>query len=76
VRLTGGETAVAVQRGLRANTPWVTVIVDKNGMPTLNYHCLDSSDPAHAIVAPMLLRGGKVVVNADRLRRAREKIRA
>ena len=76
VRLAGGETAVAVQRGLRANTPWVIVIVDKNGMPTLNYHCLDTSDPAHAIATPMLFRSGKVVINADRVRRAREKIRA
>lgn len=75
VRLAGGETAVAVQRGLRANTPWVIVVVDKNGMPTLNYHCLDTSDPAHAIAAPVLFRSGKVVINAERVRRAREKIR-
>ena len=75
VRLVSGETAVAVQRGQRANTPWVTIVVDKNGMPTLNYHCLDTSDPAHAIAAPMLFRSGKVSVNVERVRRAREKIR-
>jgi len=76
VRLGGGETAVAVQRGVRANTPWVIVVVDKDGMPTLNYHCLDTSDPAHAIVSPMVYRSGRVVINADRVRRARERIRA
>lgn len=75
VRLTSGETAVAVQRGQRANTPWVIVIVDRNGMPAFNYHCLDTSDPAYAIAAPMLFRSGKVAINIERVRRAREKIR-
>jgi len=75
VRLVSGETAVAVQRGLRANTPWVIIIVDRNGMPAFNYHCLDTSDPAYAIAAPMLFRTGKVAVNIERVRRAREKIR-
>lgn len=75
VRLVSGETAVAVQRGLRANTPWVIIIVDRNGMPAFNYHCLDTSDPAYAIAAPMLFRTGKVAINIERVRRAREKIR-
>lgn len=75
VRLVSGETAVAVQRGQRANTPWVIVIVDKNGMPAFNYHCLDTADPAHAIASPMLFRSGKVAINVERVRRAREKIR-
>jgi HD-GYP domain-containing protein (c-di-GMP phosphodiesterase class II) len=75
VRLVSGETAVAVQRGLRANTPWVIIIIDRNGMPAFNYHCLDTSDPACAIAAPMLFRTGKVAVNIERVRRAREKIR-
>jgi HD-GYP domain-containing protein (c-di-GMP phosphodiesterase class II) len=75
VRLAGGETAVAVQRGQRANTPWVIVIIDKDGMPVFGTHCLDTSEPAHAIAAPMVYRTGKVVVNAERVRRARERIR-
>ena len=75
VRMAGGETAVAVQRGLRANTPWVIPIIDRNGMPSFNYHCLDTSDPAHAIAAPILFRGGKVAINHERVRRARDKIR-
>ena len=75
VRLVGGETAVAVQRGLRANTPWVIVIVDKNGLPTMNYQCLDTSDPANTIAAPIAFSSRKVAINVERLRRAREKIR-
>jgi HD-GYP domain-containing protein (c-di-GMP phosphodiesterase class II) len=75
VRLVGGETAVAVQRGQRANTPWVIVIVDRNGMPVISQNCLDTSDPAHAIAAPVVYRTGKVVINAERVRRARERIR-
>ncbi len=75
VRLVGGETAVSVQRGLRANTPWVIVVVDKNGIPTMNYQCLDTALPAHAIAAPIAFTTRKVVINAERVRRAREKIR-
>lgn len=75
VRMASGETAVAVLRGQRANTPWVIPIIDRNGMPSFNYHCLDTGDPAHAIAAPILFRGGKVAINLERVRRAREKIR-
>lgn len=75
VRMASGETAVAVLRGLRANTPGVIPIIDRNGMPSFNYHCLDTGDPAHAIAAPILFRGGKVAINLERVRRAREKIR-
>lgn len=75
VRLVGGEIAVVAQRGARANTPWVLVVVDRHGMPVLSQNCLDTSDPAHAIAAPMLYRGGKVVVHVERVRRARAKIR-
>ncbi len=75
VRLVGGETAVAVQRGQRANTPWVIVIVDRNGMPTFNYNCLDTTEPAHAIATPIAFSSRKVVINAERVRRARERIR-
>jgi HD-GYP domain-containing protein (c-di-GMP phosphodiesterase class II) len=74
VRLQNGETAVAVQRGARANTPWVISIADKDGMPLLKYTCKDTSDPAQAIAAPMLYKSGKVVINADKVLRARDKI--
>jgi HD-GYP domain-containing protein (c-di-GMP phosphodiesterase class II) len=74
VRLINGETAVSVQRGARANTPWVISITDKNGMPLLKYACKDTSDPAHGIATPMVFKSGKVVINADKVRLARDKI--
>lgn len=75
VRLVGGEIAVVVQRGERANTPWVLVIVDRQGMPVFGQTPLDTAEPQHAIAAPMLYRSGKVVVHVERVRRARAKIR-
>jgi HD-GYP domain-containing protein (c-di-GMP phosphodiesterase class II) len=74
VKLVNGEIAVAVQRGARANTPWVISIADSNGMPLLRYACKDTSDPAHVITAPAMFKSGKVVINADKVLRAREKI--
>jgi len=74
VRLVGGEIAVVVQRGARANTPWVLVVVDRQGMPVVGTRCLDTNEPQHAIVRPMRYRHGKVVVNVERVRRARAKI--
>jgi hypothetical protein len=53
----------------------VIVIVDRNGMPVISQNCLDTSEPANAIAAPVVYRTGKVVINAERVRRAREKIR-
>jgi HD-GYP domain-containing protein (c-di-GMP phosphodiesterase class II) len=74
VRLINGETAVSVQRGARANTPWVISITDKNGMPLLKYACKDTTEPAHGIATPVMFKSGKVVINADKVRQARDKI--
>jgi hypothetical protein len=67
--------AVSVQRGARANTPWVVPIIDKDGMPIANYHCKDTSEPAHAIAAAVSPERVKVLVSGDKVRRARERIR-
>jgi len=74
VRLVNGETAVAVQRGSRANTPWVISVVDRNGLPLVKYVCRDAADPAYAIAAPVVYRQARVSVNVERVRRARERI--
>lgn len=74
VRLVDGTTAVAVQRGARANTPWVVSIVDRDGMPTTRYVPVDTSEPAYAIAAPMVFRQSRVAINVERIRRARERI--
>ncbi len=71
VELVNGETAVAVQRGARANTPWVVSIVDKEGMPLSAYRPRDSANPAHAIAAPVTFDKVRVAVNLDKVRKAR-----
>ena len=72
--LVNGETAVSVQRGERANTPWVVSIVDKVGMPIVTYTAKNTSDAAYAIQAPLNFEAVRVVVNADKVRRARDRI--
>jgi hypothetical protein len=74
VHLANGDIAVAVQRGVRANTPWVVSILGKDGMPATRYVCLDTADPAHAIAAPLAFRQKRVAINVERVRRARERI--
>jgi HD-GYP domain-containing protein (c-di-GMP phosphodiesterase class II) len=74
VMLVNGETAVSVQRGERANTPWVVSIVDKVGMPIVTYTAKNTSDAAYAIQAPLNFEAVRVVVNADKVRRARDRI--
>lgn len=74
VALANGETAVAVQRGARANTPWVVSIVDKDGMPISGYRLRDSTTPVHAIAAPVTFDKVRVAVNLDKVRKARASI--
>lgn len=74
VRLNNGETALSVQRGARANTPWVISVIDKNGMPNVRYTCLDTADPAFAIASPVVFEKTRINVNQDLVRKAREKI--
>lgn len=75
VRLINGETAISVQRGARANTPWVISIAASNGMPLLKYACKDTSDPAHAIATPVVFHIGRAGLNPEKVRRARERMR-
>ncbi len=74
VLLANGETAVAVQRGARANTPWVIAILDKNGIALGKYACKETTTPACAIAAAVPTEKVKVALDIDRVRRAREKI--
>ena len=74
VRLVTGETALVVQRGARANAPWVISVVDKDGMPNVKYTCKNTAEPALAIAEPATLKKGRMAVDIDRMRRAREKI--
>lgn len=74
VQLVNGDIAVAVQRGARANTPWVVSIVDKDSMPITRYVCKDTGEAAHAIATPVAFEKVRVAVSVDKVRRARERL--
>lgn len=74
VKLITGETAVSVRRGERANTPWVIIIIDKDGMPSPNYQCCDTTLAAFAIVSPVSWEKVRVNVNLEKMRKARAAI--
>jgi HD-GYP domain-containing protein (c-di-GMP phosphodiesterase class II) len=74
VQLVNGETAVAVQRGARANTPWVISIVGKDGIPLEKYVCKDTSNPTFAIDKPLSFEKVRVMVSLEKVRKARAAI--
>jgi HD-GYP domain-containing protein (c-di-GMP phosphodiesterase class II) len=71
VRLLNGETAVSVQRGERANTPWVMSILDKEGVALGNYAARDTRQWANSIQSPVGFETIKVRVNLDKARKVR-----
>lgn len=62
VQLLNGEKAVAVARGLHANTPHVMSVVGADGMPLRPYRYLDTSQPHCAIRSPLNAEKIKVKV--------------
>jgi HD-GYP domain-containing protein (c-di-GMP phosphodiesterase class II) len=74
VKLANGEIALAVQRGERANTPWVISIVGNDAVPLSKYECKPTSEARTAITMPVNFEKIKVTVNAERVRKARERI--
>lgn len=74
VTLASGEIAVSVQRGPRANTPWVIPVLGKDGLPSQRFMCLDTTMPVHAIVSARNFDNVKVAVNLEKVRKARERI--
>jgi HD-GYP domain-containing protein (c-di-GMP phosphodiesterase class II) len=74
VKLANGEIAVAVQRGERANTPWVISIVGSDAMHMAKYQCISTTEPRTAISAPVNFEKIKVTVSADKVHKARERI--
>jgi hypothetical protein len=73
--LANGETAVTVQRGERANTPWVIPILDKDGIALGKFACKETTTPASTIAAAVPAEKIKVTLGIERVRKAREKIR-
>jgi len=74
VQLQSGEIAVSVQRGERANTPWVISIMDRDSMPITTYVCRNTAEPAYAIRGPENAESVRVMVQVERVLRARARI--
>ncbi len=74
VRLANGETALSVKRGGRANIPWVVSILDKDGIALANWVCKETTTPACTIASAVTAENVRVVVNVDKVRKAREGI--
>lgn len=71
VMLANGETAVALQRGARANTPWVVSLASKDGMPLSRYQPRDTAQAAYAITSPVDFGAVKIAVNLEKVRKAK-----
>ncbi|MGI9133480.1 MAG: HD-GYP domain-containing protein [Rhodoferax sp.] len=74
VKLQNGEIAVSVERGARANTPWVVSIIDRHGMPTSRYACRETTSTAQAIAHAVQFESVRVNVSVEKVRRARDRI--
>ena len=74
VRLLNGETAVSVQRGERANTPWVVSLLDKEGVALGNYVTRDTRQTPYSIQSPVGFESIKVRVSLDKVRKLRSVI--
>jgi HD-GYP domain-containing protein (c-di-GMP phosphodiesterase class II) len=75
VRLANGETALSVQRGERANTPWVIPILDKDGVALGKIQCKETTTPACTIAAAVTPENVHVTLSVDKVRKARQRIR-
>jgi len=74
LQLLNGDIAVSVQRGARANMPWVISIVGKDALPITKYACRDTSEAQHTIAAAVHFEKVNVAASLDKVRRARERI--
>ncbi len=74
VMLANGETALSVQRGARANTPWVIPILDKDGVAIAKLQCRESTTPALTIASAVAAQSVRVTVSVDTVRKCRSKI--
>lgn len=74
VQLVNGDIAVSVQRGARANTPWVVSILDKDALPVVKYVARDTAEAAWTIAQPVNFETVRVAVSPEKVRRARERI--
>ncbi|QTN26524.1 hypothetical protein HZ993_14450 [Rhodoferax sp. AJA081-3] len=71
VKLANGETALSVQRGERANTPWVIPVLDKDGVAIAKHLCKQTTTPATTIAAAVSAESMRVTLSVDKVRKAR-----
>lgn len=71
VQLVNDEKAVVVQRGQRANHPYVVSIVNPGGMALSHYLYRDTTDPHHAIRSPLNAEKIRVRVSLEKVAKAR-----
>lgn len=76
VKLANGETALSVQRGERANTPWVIPILDKDGVALGKQLCKETTTPATTIAAAVAAESMRVTLDIAKVRKARASIRS
>jgi HD-GYP domain-containing protein (c-di-GMP phosphodiesterase class II) len=74
VQLVNGDIAVAVQRGAKANQPWVVSVLDSHSMPVSRYVAREALAGEAAIAAPVNYETVRVTISHDKVRRARERI--
>lgn len=67
VRLKTQEIAVVVRRGRNTTTPRVAVLINREGMPTVEPILRDTSQREHAIVASVPHRDVRIQLNLQRL---------
>ena len=67
VRLNSDEVGVVVRRGMNTTTPKVAVLVNRNGMPTVEPMVRDTSLREYKVVASVPHREVRVQLNLERL---------
>ena len=75
VKLANGETALSVQRGERANTPWVIPILDKDGVALGKHVCKETTTPATTIASAVAVEHVRVTLSVEKVRKARAGIK-
>jgi HD-GYP domain-containing protein (c-di-GMP phosphodiesterase class II) len=76
VKLANGETALSVQRGERANTPWVIPILDKDGVALGKHICKPTTTPAFTIASAVAVENVRVTLSVEKVRKARAGVRS
>ncbi len=67
VRLASDEVGVVVKRGLNTTTPKAAVLINRNGMPTVEPMVRDTSFADYKVIASVPHREVRVQINLERL---------